>query len=117
MTFSGDDAVFGHFGATGGYAPAARRAIYEFGTGPETWKKIAMGQRKWANLNPDAMMYDKPMTAADYDNAKGVGRVYTFAVYHTAYHPGFDADLPYTTAVVELDEGPHLLTNIVNLTR
>jgi len=72
MTFSGDDAVFGHFGATGGYALAARRAMYEFGTGPETWKKIAMGQRKWANLNPDAMMYDKPMTAADYDNANWV---------------------------------------------
>lgn len=45
--------------------------------------------------------------------SKGIGRVYTFAVYHTAYHPGFCADLPYTVAVVALDEGPHLLTNIV----
>jgi len=70
--FSGDDAVFGHFGATGGYALAARRAMYEFGTGPETWKKIAVGQRKWANLNPQARMYTKPMTEADYDNAKWV---------------------------------------------
>ena len=69
---AGDDAVFGHFGATGGYALAARRAMYEFGTGPETWKKIAMGQRKWANLNPEAMMYEKPMTEADYDNARYV---------------------------------------------
>jgi len=39
IDFSGDDAVFGHFGATGGYALAARRAMHEFGTGPETWKK------------------------------------------------------------------------------
>jgi len=46
--------------------------------------------------------------------SKGLGRVYTFAVYHTAFHPGFADDLPYTTAVVKLDEGPHLLTNIVD---
>jgi hypothetical protein len=45
--------------------------------------------------------------------SRGTGRVYTYAVYHTAYHPGFAAGLPYTVAVVALDEGPHLLTNIV----
>lgn len=45
--------------------------------------------------------------------SKGIGRVYTFAVYHTAFHPGFKADLPYTVAVVALDEGPRLLSNIV----
>lgn len=72
MTFSGDDSVFGHFGATGGYALAARRAMHQFGTGPETWKHIAMGQRKWANLNPAAIMHDKPMTEADYDKAKWI---------------------------------------------
>lgn len=46
--------------------------------------------------------------------SRGMGSVYTFAVYHTAFHPGFAGELPYTVAVVELDEGPHLLTNIVN---
>jgi len=45
--------------------------------------------------------------------SRGTGRVYTFAVYHVAFHPGFAADLPYTVAVVALDEGPRLLTNIV----
>ena len=72
MDFSGDDAVFGHFGATGGYALAARRAMHELGTGPETWKKIAVGQRKWANLNPAAMMHGKPLTEDDYDQAKWI---------------------------------------------
>jgi hypothetical protein len=46
--------------------------------------------------------------------SKGLGKVYTYAVYHTAFQPEFAADLPYTVAVVELDEGPHLLTNIVD---
>jgi acetyl-CoA acetyltransferase len=72
LDFAGDDAVFGLLGAPGGYALAARRAMQEFGTGPETWKRIAVGQRKWANLNPDAMMYGKPLTDADYDNARWV---------------------------------------------
>ena len=45
--------------------------------------------------------------------SKGIGKVYTFVVYHRLYHPGFNADLPYVVAVVALDEGPHLLTNIV----
>ncbi len=62
-----EDAVFGHFGATGGYALAAQRAMHEFRTGPETWKRIAVGQRKWANRNPQAMMHDRTLTDADYD--------------------------------------------------
>jgi uncharacterized OB-fold protein len=45
--------------------------------------------------------------------AEGKGRVYSFAVYHVAYHPGFENDLPYVVADVELEEGPRLLTNIV----
>jgi acetyl-CoA acetyltransferase len=58
--------VYGHFGAAAGYAMAARRAMHAFGTGPETWKHIAVGQRKWANLNPIATMHDRPMTLEDY---------------------------------------------------
>lgn len=45
--------------------------------------------------------------------ASGRGKIYTFAVYHQAFHKAFENDLPYVTAVVELEEGPHLLTNIV----
>ena len=45
--------------------------------------------------------------------ATGKGKIYTFAIYHQSYHPAFDSELPYVTAVVELEEGPHILTNIV----
>ncbi len=58
--------AYGMFGANMEYAMAARRAMYEFGTGPDTWAEIAMAQRKWANLNPRATFYDKPMTKEDY---------------------------------------------------
>lgn len=65
-------AVFGQFGATAEYAMAARRAMHTFHTGPETWKHIAVGQRKWANLNPIAQMCDRAMTSEDYYNSRWV---------------------------------------------
>ena len=61
---------YGMFGAVAGYALAACRGIHEFGTGPETWKEIAVAQRQWANLNPRARFYDRPMTYEDYYNSR-----------------------------------------------
>jgi len=61
---------YGMFGAVAGYALAARRGIHEFGTGPDTWKEIAVAVRKWANLNPRARYYDRPMTYEDYYNSR-----------------------------------------------
>ena len=48
-------------------------------------------------------------------DSKGAGRVYSFVVYHRVYHPGFENEVPYVVAVVELDEGPRLITNIVGV--
>ena len=45
--------------------------------------------------------------------ASGKGKIYTFAVHHRAYHPGFQNEVPYVTAVIELEEGPHFLSNII----
>ncbi|MDT8271655.1 MAG: Zn-ribbon domain-containing OB-fold protein [Desulfomonilia bacterium] len=45
--------------------------------------------------------------------AAGTGKIYTYAIYHVAYYPGFLGEIPYVVAVVELDEGPRMLTNIV----
>ena len=67
-----EGAVFGLFGAAGQYALAARRAMHTMSTGPETWKEIAMAQRRWANLNPKAIMHDRPMTDDDYYQSKWV---------------------------------------------
>ncbi|MBW2059965.1 MAG: Zn-ribbon domain-containing OB-fold protein [Deltaproteobacteria bacterium] len=49
----------------------------------------------------------------EWITASGRGKVYTFVVYHTAYHKAFASDLPYVTASIELEEGPRLLSNIV----
>jgi len=49
---------------------------------------------------------------AEWIVVSGKGKIYSFVVYHTAYHPGFKDDLPYVVAIVELKEGPHIYTNI-----
>jgi uncharacterized OB-fold protein len=40
------------------------------------------------------------------------GTIWSFAVYHRAFHPSFEAALPYNVALVKLDAGPKVLTNI-----
>lgn len=40
--------------------------MHEFGTGPEVWSEIAVAHRRWANLNPIANYYTKPLTKDDY---------------------------------------------------
>ncbi len=61
-----DNAIYGEFGFVGDYALAARRGMSKFSTGPETWVEIAINQRKWANLNPNAYYYDKKLTHEEY---------------------------------------------------
>jgi hypothetical protein len=41
----------------------------------------------------------------------GRGRVFSFVVYRRTYHAGMPA--PYVVALIELDEGPRLISNIV----
>ncbi|MFQ5415877.1 MAG: Zn-ribbon domain-containing OB-fold protein [Myxococcota bacterium] len=41
----------------------------------------------------------------------GRGRVESFAVYRRTYHPGMPA--PYVVALIELEEGPRLVSNVV----
>ena len=43
----------------------------------------------------------------------GRASLYTFGVYHRMYHPGFKADLPYVVGIIELEEGPRLLSNVI----
>ena len=52
---------------------------------------------------------------ASWAEASGGAKLITHAKVHQNYHPAFEAELPYNLAVVELDEGPRLLTNLVDI--
>ncbi len=47
--------------------------------------------------------------------ASGRATLFTFGIMHQRYHPGFFDELPYNIAVVELDEGPRLNTNVTGV--
>lgn len=47
-----------------------------------------------------------------WEASAGRGRVISWVVYHQAVHPAFADRVPYNVAVVELDEGPRLVTNV-----
>ncbi len=51
--------------------------------------------------------------AVEWTRVSGRGKIFSFVVFHRVYHPAFQADLPYTVALVELEEGPRLISNIV----
>ena len=56
---------YGRIGAPIGYALAAQRHMYEFGTTSEQLGAIAVAMRKHASLNPNSQMHD-PITLADH---------------------------------------------------
>lgn len=50
-----------------------------------------------------------------WEELSGRGRIWANCRFHKAYFKGFEAELPYNVAMVELEEGPRLVTNIVGL--
>ena len=52
-------------------------------------------------------------SALSWHQVSGLGTVYTYTLLHVPPHPGLVDDLPMIVAVVKLNEGPQLTTNIV----
>ena len=50
--------------------------------------------------------------AVDWVESKGLGSVYSFTIARRPAGPAFKPDAPYVVAIVELDEGPRMMTNI-----
>lgn len=52
--------------------------------------------------------------AADWVLLSGKGAILTHIVFHRAYSPDWKARVPYSVAMVQLDEGPRMFTDIVD---
>jgi uncharacterized protein len=48
-------------------------------------------------------------------STSGHGRIFSYVVYHRVYHPGFADEVPYAVAVIELDEGPRMISNVIGI--
>jgi hypothetical protein len=55
--------------------------------------------------------------AADFawTPVSGRGTVFSFVVFHRVYHPAYEGDVPYVVALIALEEGPRMLSNVVGI--
>lgn len=67
----GFEEAYGLFGAVSAYALAARRHMHLYGTTTEQFGAVAASNRKWAQINPHAVMR-KPITLEDHRNSRPV---------------------------------------------
>ena len=69
------------------------------------------GARRWppAPLCPECLT-----TGGDWVEVESTGRIWSYAVYDHAYRSSFANDIPYNVAVVDLDAGPTMISNIVD---
>jgi acetyl-CoA acetyltransferase len=68
----GWEAAYGYFGVNAMYALVARRHMVKYGTTQDHLGAVAVAQRKWANLNPQAQMHDQPLALADYHASRWI---------------------------------------------
>ena len=48
-----------------------------------------------------------------WEPVSGAGTIYSYTVCHRPAGPAFKEDLPYVVALIDLQEGPRMLSNIV----
>ncbi len=53
--------------------------------------------------------------ALHWVEASGRGTIYSYTIIYQNKSPEFTHDVPYNVAIVQLDEGPRLLSNIVDV--
>jgi uncharacterized OB-fold protein len=92
---------------------------------PETapyWEAANRGQLQIQQCNACSRYYFYPRTACPHCGStdvtwvavSGRGRLHTYLINHRPA-PGFEEEAPYAIAVVELEEGPRMMANIVGV--
>ena len=66
---------------------------------------------RWRHL-PRMMCPDCGSDAWTWQPSSGRGRLFSWTVSHRAPHPAFAAEVPYTVALVELEEGVRMVSGL-----
>ena len=85
------------------------------------WEKAKQGELWLRNCDSCGKPYFYPRDISpccfsrdtSWVQASGKATLYTYGIVQRAPHPGFRDDLPLVTAIVELEEGPLMPTNVV----
>ena len=92
---------------------------------PETahyWQGTSEGELRIQRCNACAKFYFYPRPSCPHCSSENVSwvkstgraRLHTYLISHRPA-PGFEDQVPYVIAVVELEEGPRMMTNIVGI--
>ncbi|HVX29096.1 MAG TPA: Zn-ribbon domain-containing OB-fold protein [Nitrolancea sp.] len=59
-----------------------------------------------------------PFTLSDnisWEPVSGKGTVHAFSIVHNNRAPGFADEIPYVVAMIELEEGPRMMSNLIDV--
>ncbi len=51
---------------------------------------------------------------SEWVKLSGKGKVYSFVIVRRAANPGFAAEVPYTVAIIETEEGPRIISSVID---
>jgi acetyl-CoA acetyltransferase len=68
----GWEQAYGYYGVNAMYALVARRHMHLYGTTQDHLGRVAVAQRRWANLNPAAQLHDQTLTLEDYHHSRWI---------------------------------------------
>jgi uncharacterized OB-fold protein len=54
-------------------------------------------------------------TQSTWEKVSGRGEIFSYSVMHQVYHPGFATEVPYAVVLVQLQEGPRITSNLVDV--
>ena len=69
------------------------------------------GRHEW----PATCCIDHGLAPMEWVETEGAGTIDTFTIFHRAYSKELADQVPYTVAVVRLDEGPYFHTRLVGI--
>src|SRR6202163_1906466 len=73
-------------------------------------------QPYWDGLREQKLMMPRCDSANwSWTKTSGRGRIFSYVVYHRVYHSAFAQEVPYAVAVIELDEGPRMYSNVIGV--
>ena len=56
----------------------------------------------------------RPAAPENWQEISDAGEIWSFVIYHRAFHPGLEGKTPYNVAYVRLDAGPMVISNVVD---
>lgn len=87
------------------------------------WDGLAQGEVRLQHCKgcganqypPETFCYQCGGGDLEWRQCAGGGTIYSFIIVHQSYHPAFKPHLPYTVAIVQMDDGPRMLAAMLHL--